>query len=105
MEDGIHHLQSGLAGLGLDIHWHAPAVIRDPDGVVLQNFHGNMVAVSRQRLVDGVVHNLIYQVVQAGGGRGADIHARAFAHGLQPLQHLDFRRAVLVLGLGGVYLV
>ena len=105
VQDGIHHLQGGLPRLGLYIHRDAPAVVRNPDGVVLQNLHGDVVAVARQGLVDGVVHNLVHQMVQARGRRGADIHARALTHGFQPLQHLDLRRAVLVGGLGGVHLI
>ena len=35
VQNGIHHLQGGLPRLGLYIHRHAPAVIRNPDGVVL----------------------------------------------------------------------
>ena len=62
------------------------------------------VAVARQGLVDGVVHDLVHQVVQARLAGGADIHARALAHRLQPLQHLDLGAAVLVLHLGGIVL-
>ena len=39
-----------------------------------------------------VVHNLIDQVVQAGLAGGADVHTRALAHRLQPLQDLDHQR-------------
>jgi hypothetical protein len=40
-------------------------------------------------LVDGVVENFPNQVVQAGAADAADVHARALADGLQPLEHLD----------------
>jgi hypothetical protein len=43
-----------------------------------------------QRLVDGVVDHLVDHVVQARAVIGvADIHARALAHGVQALEHLD----------------
>ena len=105
VEHGVHHLQGGTPGLGLYIHRDAAAVVGDLDHVALQNLHGDVVAVPRQGLVDGVVHDLVHQMVQAGAGRGADIHTRTLPDGLQPLQHLDLRRAVLVVGLGGVQFV
>ena len=48
-----------------------------------------------QRLVDGVVDHLVDHVVQARAVVGvADIHARALAHRIEPLQHLDAVGAV-----------
>ena len=47
------------------------------------------VAVAGQRLVDGVVDDLADQVVQAALAGGADVHARALAHRLEALEHLD----------------
>ena len=35
VEDGVHHLQGGLAGLGLDVHGDAAAVVHHGDGVPL----------------------------------------------------------------------
>ena len=70
----------------------------------VSDLHGNLVAVAGQGLVDGVVHDLVHQVVQAALRRGADIHAGALADGLQALQHLDLRAAVLVLHLGSAVL-
>ena len=40
--------------------------------------------------------------MQTPGSGGADIHARAFADGLKPLQHLNLFSAVFVLDLGSV---
>ena len=85
VEDGEHHLQGGLARLGLDVHWDAPAVVGDGDGIARVDGHCNVGAVAGQGLVNGVVHNLIHQVVQARLRRGADIHARTLAHRLQAL--------------------
>ena len=101
VEDGVDHLQGGLAGLSLDIHGDSPAVVHHGDGVVLVDLHQNIGAVARQSLVNGVIHNFIYQVVETGGGSGSDIHARSLPNGLQPLQDLDFRCVVLVACLHG----
>ena len=46
--------------------------------------------VAGERLVDGVVDDLVDHVVQAGAVVGvADIHARPLAHGVEAAQHLD----------------
>ncbi|MPM70900.1 hypothetical protein SDC9_117861 [bioreactor metagenome] len=100
VEDGKHHLQGGLACLLLDIHRDAPAVVHNRDDISRQNAHRDIVAVPGQRLVDGVVHNFVYQMVQARRGRGADIHARPLPNGLKALQNLYFRSAVLMLYRG-----
>ena len=48
------------------------------------------VAMAGERLVDGVVDDLVDHVVQAGPVIGvADVHARTLAHGLEAAQHLD----------------
>ena len=54
--------------------------------------------VAGERLVDGVVDDLVDHVVQAGAVIGvADIHARPLAHGVEALQDLD-RFGVVVGG-------
>ena len=52
--------------------------------------------VAGERLVDGVVDDLVDHVVQAGAVVGvADIHARPLAHGVEALQDLDRFRIVI----------
>ena len=104
VEDGIHHLQGGTARLSLDVHGDAAAIVHHGDGVALVDLHQDVRAVACQGLVDGVVHDLIDQVVQPRGGGGADIHTRALAHCLQALQDLDLRGVVLVFRVhrGGI---
>ena len=89
MQDRIDDLERGAAGLGLNVHGDAAAVIGDGDGVAGVDRHGDVGAVAREGLVDGVVHDLIDEMVQAAGGCRADIHARTFPDGLQPLKDLD----------------
>ena len=72
MQDRIDDLERGAAGLGLNVHGDAAAVIGDGDGVAGVDRHGDVGAVAREGLVDG-----------------ADIHARTFPDGLQPLKDLD----------------
>ena len=94
VQHGVHHLQGRPPGLGLDVHGDAAPVVGNGDGVALVDGHGDVRAVPGQRLVDGVVHDLIDEMVQTRGGRGADVHARPLAHGLQTLQHLDLRGVI-----------
>ena len=101
VEDGEHHLQGRKPRLGLDVHGDAAAVVGDGDGVAFVDGDGDLGAVAGQGLVNGVVHDLIHQVVEPRLAGRADIHARALADGLQALQDLDLRAAVLVLHLGG----
>ena len=96
VQHGVHHLQSGPSRLGLDIHGNAAAVIGDGDGIAGVDGHGYVLAVARQSFVNGVVHDLIDQVMQARRGSGADIHTGPLPDSLQPLQDLDLLRAVLL---------
>ena len=100
VEHRVHNLQRGPPGLGLNVHGDAPAVVGDGDGVAGVDGHGNMLAVARESLVNGVVHDLVDQMVQAGRRCGADIHTGALAHRLQAFQHLDLLRAVFLGYLG-----
>ena len=55
------------------------------------------VGMAGQRLVDGVVDDLVDHVVQAGAVVGvADIHAGALAHRIEAAQHLDRIGAIIV---------
>ena len=75
-----------LVNVGRD----APAVIRHRDRVVRMDGDHDLVAVPGQRFIDRVVDDLEDHMVQARAiGRIADVHARALAHGLQALEHLD----------------
>ena len=67
VQHGIHHFQRRLPGLGLNVHGDTAAVIHHGDGVAFVDGHGNFRAVARQRFVDGVIHDLVNQMVQAGG--------------------------------------
>ena len=105
VEDGEDDLQSGTAGLGLDVHGDTAAVVGDGDGVAGIDGDGDVGAVAGKGLVDGVIHNFVHQVMKSRLAGRADVHARALAHRLQALQDLDLRAAVLVLHLGGMELM
>ncbi len=64
----------------MDIHRNSTAVVLDRDGLVGVDGDGNVGAVPGQGLVDGVVEDLEYHVVQTGAVIGVtDVHAGAFA--------------------------
>ena len=92
-------LQGALSGLLLDVHGDAAAVVAHADHVPLLDRHFDRRAEAGQRLVDGVVDDLIDQMVQTGGGGGADIHTGPLAHRLQTFQHLDLRSVIFLFQL------
>ena len=88
MEDGIHHFHRGNTHFMVNTHRDTTAVVPHGDHIVLFNGHFDMGAVTGQRLVDGVVHDFINQMMQASLGCGADVHTRPFPHRFQAFQHL-----------------
>jgi hypothetical protein len=107
---GVQHAHDDLGGaaLGLVLVVHldadrdAAAVVGDRDRVVGVDGDDDVVAVTGQGLVDGVVHDLEDHVVQAGAVGGvADVHAGALAHRFQPFELLDAGFVVVFVRLGG----
>ena len=84
------------AQLRLNVHRDAAAVVRHFNDVALTDGHFDVVAAARQRLVDGVVHDLVHQMMQAARSGRADVHARPLANRLQSFQYLDLASAVFV---------
>ena len=97
MQDGINHRDRGDAHFGVDTHGDAAAVIGDTDDIAFQDLGFDMGAVACQRLIYGVIHDLVYQVVQAARACGTDIHTGALADRFQSLQHLDLCFVIVAL--------
>ncbi len=95
MQLGHDDLDAGQAGLGLDVHGDAAAVVPDLDGGVLVEDHLDVVAVATQGLVDGIVDDLPQAVHEAPAVGRADIHAGTLADGLQPLEDEQVPRGVV----------
>ncbi len=91
MEHRQNHFEGRFALLFVEIGRNAAAVVAHGDRVVLVDRNVDMGAVTRQRLVDRVVHHLVYEVVQTLLADVADIHRRAFAYRFETLQHLNVR--------------
>ena len=81
--------------LVVDAGGDAASVVGDGAGAVGVQSRGDQRRVAGERLVDGVVDDLIDHVVQAGAVVGvADIHARALAHRVETAQNLDGAGAI-----------
>ena len=88
----------GRFSVGCIADGDAAAVVLDRDRAVEVDRDVDAIAEARQRLVDGVVDDLVDHVVQARAVIGvADVHARALAHRLEALEDLD---ALLVVRVG-----
>src|SRR5215218_1418744 len=72
------------------------AIVRDRDAVVGMQGDADRVAVTRDRLVDGVVDDLVDEVMEAAGPGRSDVHPRAPADGLEALEDSDVLGAVAV---------
>ena len=103
VEHGVDHLKGGLAGLALNVHGDAAAVIGDADDVPGLYHNFDVAAISGQGLVYGVINNFIHQMVQSGGGGGADIHTRPLAHSLQSFQYLNLTCVVFLFDFIGYF--
>jgi hypothetical protein len=84
---GERHHRAGNLHLGVDVDREAPAVVLDPHATVGQQGHLDRIGITCHGLVDGVVHDLLHQVVQATLTGGSDVHAGPFAHRLEALEN------------------
>jgi hypothetical protein len=74
----------------VNVDRNAAAVVAHGDGAVGVQLDVDAIAIAGQRFVDRVVDDLVHHVMQARTVIGiADIHAGTFAHGIEPLEHLD----------------
>ncbi len=80
------HFHARLLLHRVRVHGHAPAVVFHFHATVLEQGDANAFGVSGQRLVHGVVHHFLDQVV---GTAGVGVHTRAFTHRLQARKDLD----------------
>ena len=72
----------------MHVHRYPPSVVADADRSVLQHLHIDLAGKARLRLVHGVVHDFVHQVVEALGAGAADVHAGALADRVEAVQDL-----------------
>ena len=97
VEGGEHDLGRGLAQLRVLLDGDAAAVVDDGAAVVGVKGDDDLLGVAGDRLVDGVVHDLVDEVMEAAGAGRADVHARALADGLEALEDGDVLGPIAVL--------
>ena len=97
MEHCKYHFQGRFSGLRLNACGDASAVVLNGDDITLTNLHLNVITVTRHGLVDGIVHDLIHQVVKTRRGLGTNIHTGALSDCFQSFQHLNLFGTVCLL--------
>ncbi len=95
VQHGHDHFGRGPPAL-VHVGRNAAPVVDDRDRVVDVDGDVDRVAETRERLVDGVVHHLVDQVVEPEHAGRADVHRGPLAHRLEALEDLDLVGAVLV---------
>ena len=88
MQYGENDLQRGNPHFRVNPAGDTLPVVLHRNRPVGQQRHVNLLTSARQRLVNGVIHNFVHQVMKPAERGGADIHDRAAAHRFQPVQHL-----------------
>jgi hypothetical protein len=95
----VENRQDDLGGgltAGMTIHRDATAIVDNGDGAIDVNSDVDLIAKASKGLVNGVIDDLVHQVVQAAGAGGADVHRRPLLHSLEPLKDLDLVGRVVV---------
>ena len=95
---GEDHLDTGEAGLGLLVDRDAAPVVVHLGGAVAVERDLDQVAGAGQGLVHAVVDDLPQAVHETAGVGGPDVHARALADRLQPLEDEEVCCVVGVVG-------
>ena len=95
MQHGHDDFQGTLVLFLVHIHRDATSVVLNSDAVVLIDCNFNVCTESGQSFVDGVVHRLIHEVMEALFADITDVHGRTLAHGFKSFEDLDVTRAVI----------
>ena len=95
---GHDHLEGGNLELRMQIDGDSATVVAHGDAVVDVQYHFDLVAESGHRLIYGIVHDLIDEMVQSPGVGAAYVHGRAHAHSLKPFEHRYLIRIIIAAG-------
>ncbi|MCY1532719.1 hypothetical protein D9M68_680060 [compost metagenome] len=91
VQAGEHQFHDGSVFFGMQADGNAAPVVLDGNAAVRVQRDLDLLAVAGQCLVCGVINDLLHDVQ---GVFGSGVHARALAHGLQPLQDANGRLGV-----------
>src|SRR3546814_676874 len=79
----------------MNIGGNTAPIVTDRNAVVGMYGYNDIVAITGQCFVDGVIDDFENHMMQAGSVGGvANVHARALAYGFEPLEHFDGIRTV-----------
>ena len=96
VEFGHHEFEARESRFALGINGDATTIVLHLNGAVRAQDDGDLRAVARQCLIDGVVDDFPQAVHQTAGVRGPDVHAGAFTHGVKPLKHREVPGGVVL---------
>ena len=94
VEHGQHERDGGDLLDRVFLDGDAAAVVLHPHTTVVEQFDVDGVAVAGQGLVDGVVDDLVDQVMEPAFAGGPDVHAGTLTHCLETLEDRDLVRVV-----------
>ena len=95
---GMKHRQNDFdSGHTAFVHVYrdTTSIIRNGNAVIPMNRHINLVAVTGQSFVDGVIDNFVYEMMQTTFGSAADIHTRTHTHSLQTFENLNLFSTII----------
>ena len=95
MQDSEDDLECRLTSLLLNVDRNASTIILYSDGIILLDGDGDAVTETRQRLINGVVHDLIDEMMETTDGGAADIHARSLPNCFESFQNLNLICAII----------
>ena len=96
MENGEHDFDGRFLLRFVHVHRNAATVINDSNRIANMDDDVNVFAVPGQCFVNGVIHDLVHEMVQPALAGIANVHRRTFAHRLDAFQFLDL--------VGGIFL-
>ena len=100
MEDGQNDRDRGNAQFLVDTDGDASTVVADFDDVPGQDVHFNVCAEAGQRLVDGVIDDLIDQMVESAGTGRTDVHTGTHPDRFETFEDLDLLGTIVFLDDG-----
>ena len=90
-----NHFDAGNFILRMDVHRNPAPVVADGKRTVHVDIDFDLVAMTGQMFVHGIVQNLAHAMMQRALIRAADIHAGFFADSFETFKFSKLRRAVI----------
>ena len=95
VEHRQHELNGGLLLGGVHRHGNTATIVDHAHAAVLEDVHGDLTRVARERLINRVVDDFVHEVVQAALASRTDVHAWAFTNRLEAFEDGDVRGVVM----------